>query len=349
MPTKTPPTPLQQIQFLRSLQRLLEETRTTSTYKFALLLALADLSVEYGDDSGAPLPLTTTQVASKFLVYYWQQMVPFETASGKICLRQNPDRPPRVLTEIGKARAESGASLAAAIRNRRLLSRIEQTVRGMPLTRLQRIGKSTFDFLYADMGPTRELELRAGVAFCFRRFHNLIQDLIRGAWLRFVRDLNSKELGTKVDLGEFLFGSRRTDVAAARSALVEAEGRSCFFCGRDLAAESEQVDHFIPWSRYPRDFGHNLVLSDAGCNMAKGNRLPSVSHLDRWVERNRLLAQRLEGAFARHGVLHDLAVTVRIADWAYSETEAAEGLSWERSNVMIPLDPGWKHVLRENL
>ena len=345
--TNTPPTASEQVKFLRSLQRLLDETRTTSTYKFALLLALADLSVEYGDDSGAPLPLTTTQVASKFLAYYWQHVVPFETASGKICLRQNPDRPPRVLTEIGKAREEFGASLTSALGNRRLLARIEQTVRGMPLTRLQKIGRFTFDFLYADTGPTRELELRPGVAFCFRRFHNLIQDLIRGAWLRFVRDLNAKELGTKVDLGELLFGSRRADLAAARSALVEAEGRICFFCGRDLVAETEQLDHFIPWSRYPRDLGHNLVLSDIGCNRAKGSRLPAVRHLYKWVKRNRLLARPLEDAFVRHGVLHDLAVTLRITHWAYSETAAAEGLSWDRSNAMIPLAPEWTQLLHE--
>ena len=45
----------EQIRFLVNLQRLLDEGLFVASYKFALLLALADLSVEYGDDTGAPL------------------------------------------------------------------------------------------------------------------------------------------------------------------------------------------------------------------------------------------------------------------------------------------------------
>lgn len=50
-----PPTAEAQIQFVVNVQRLLDEGLFTASYKFALLLALADLSVEHGDESGAPL------------------------------------------------------------------------------------------------------------------------------------------------------------------------------------------------------------------------------------------------------------------------------------------------------
>jgi hypothetical protein len=43
-----PPTPDEQIQFLVKLQRLLDEGLFVASYKFALLLALADLSIEAG-------------------------------------------------------------------------------------------------------------------------------------------------------------------------------------------------------------------------------------------------------------------------------------------------------------
>ena len=50
---KTPP-PEQQIAFLTNLQRLLSEGSFVATYKYALLMALADIAVERGaeDDSG---------------------------------------------------------------------------------------------------------------------------------------------------------------------------------------------------------------------------------------------------------------------------------------------------------
>lgn len=40
------PTPEDQVEFLQNLQRLLSEGLFTATYKYALLLALADIAVE---------------------------------------------------------------------------------------------------------------------------------------------------------------------------------------------------------------------------------------------------------------------------------------------------------------
>ena len=45
-----PPTSDEQIRFLANVQRLLDEGSFVASYKFALLVALADLSVERGDD-----------------------------------------------------------------------------------------------------------------------------------------------------------------------------------------------------------------------------------------------------------------------------------------------------------
>lgn len=59
-----PPTSDEQIQFLVKLQRLLDEGLFVASYKFALLLALADLSIEAGDDYGGALTITTDQIAA---------------------------------------------------------------------------------------------------------------------------------------------------------------------------------------------------------------------------------------------------------------------------------------------
>ena len=47
-----PPSPEAQLAFLSKLQRLFAEGDFTATYKFALLIALADLAVERGRDDG---------------------------------------------------------------------------------------------------------------------------------------------------------------------------------------------------------------------------------------------------------------------------------------------------------
>ena len=51
------PSPDVQLVFLSKLQRLFAEGDFTATYKFALLISLADLAVELGDDSGEALEL----------------------------------------------------------------------------------------------------------------------------------------------------------------------------------------------------------------------------------------------------------------------------------------------------
>jgi hypothetical protein len=74
------PTADEQIHFIDQLQRLLNEGSFTATLKFALLMALADLAVERGDDSGNSLALTTRDLAPKFIEYYWRQTRPYHSS-----------------------------------------------------------------------------------------------------------------------------------------------------------------------------------------------------------------------------------------------------------------------------
>jgi hypothetical protein len=62
-----PPSADQQLAFLAKLQRLFAEGDFAATYKFALLIALADLAVEIGADDGAELILTNRQIAERFI------------------------------------------------------------------------------------------------------------------------------------------------------------------------------------------------------------------------------------------------------------------------------------------
>src|SRR5688500_8430750 len=72
-----PPSASEQLAFLRRIQRLLSEGTFTASYKFALLLALADLAVEKGDSSGLALPLSRVDLAQRFIRTYWRQVLPY--------------------------------------------------------------------------------------------------------------------------------------------------------------------------------------------------------------------------------------------------------------------------------
>ena len=46
-----------------------------------------------------------------------------------------------------------------------------------------------------------------------------------------------------------------------------------------------QVDHFVPWSRYPDDSLDNLVVADVACNGFKSSSLAAADHVARWARR----------------------------------------------------------------
>lgn len=107
------PTTDEQIAFLVKLQRLLAEGVFVASYKFALLLALADLSVEKGDDTGAILDFSVEMIAEKFIKYYWRQAVPYPLSAQTRFLQQNTGKQAAILNILRAARGKYGESLPA--------------------------------------------------------------------------------------------------------------------------------------------------------------------------------------------------------------------------------------------
>lgn len=63
--------------FTGKLLELLQYGGFTSTYKYAVLLGLLDLCVEFNTRGDAPTVVTTNQLAHKVIEIYWPQTWPF--------------------------------------------------------------------------------------------------------------------------------------------------------------------------------------------------------------------------------------------------------------------------------
>lgn len=345
------PTPEDQIRFLRNIQRLLSEGQFVASYKFALLLAIADLAVTKGDGSGAPLDLQTSELAQKFVEHYWQQCRPFEIggqSTGSI-LRQNTGKQAAVINKIAKVQQASLGSLFRfrqqdASGYRALLQEVDEVIREMPLWKLQTVGAERLEFLYANLDRGTQITLQPGVAYCLRAFQELLRDLVQGAWVRFVRKVNTVQLGSITDLSTFLFDRDRNNLEVYRPILRDIQRGTCFYCDQPLKAGGE-VDHFVPWARYPTDLGHNFVLAHAGCNNSKSDYLAAEDHLGAWQERNRVHCEELGARFMAAEVISDLPASVRIARWAYEQTEQAGGQVWVRKDLLRHLGPEWRALL----
>ena len=345
------PTAEEQIQFLKNLQRLLNEGQFVATYKYALLLALADLSVEEGDDSGDAWEIDTRLIAGKFVRYYWRQCVPYireGTGSGEV-LKQNTGRTAAIIRSVSEVRRTQN-SIALAARDQtgwsHLVRDVNQVVRTMPLWKLQTVGGTQLDFLYENRQQGRTIELRSGVAYCLRQFYSLVTELVRHHWMLYIRRNNAGALGTTTDLSEFLFGGERGSLATVQPVLNKLQKARCFYCSRPLRGDAAHVGHFIAWSRYPIDLGHNFVLAHHGCNSAKADHLAAVEYLSKWSERNQEFGTQLSAEFDRVSVIHDLSVSTRVTHWAYEQADAVGGLTWTKGKELVPLESGWQQALK---
>jgi hypothetical protein len=119
---------------------------------------------------------------------------------------------------------------------------------------------------------------------------------------------------------------------------------TCLYCGKSLSNQT-QVDHFIPWSRYPADLGHNFVLAHDHCNNAKSDYLAAEQHLAAWAERNSVHRVALESHLQAAALPGDLSATIRIARWVYQQTENSAGQVWVAKSVLQRLGPTWSQWL----
>ncbi len=350
MNARKPPTANAQLSFLRSLQRIFEEGMFSSSYKFALLHAIADLCLVKGDDNGAELELTTSEIAEQFVRLYWPQVVPLAAGGKRGILSQNKGQQARIVREIAEQRAHYNGSLAKLERNstdwENVRENVEKTVKKQPLWKLQKVGEAPLNFLYDKVDDGDAIRLKSGIAYCFRAFYPMIVDMIEVAWSRFVQGRNSRLLGQVVDLRSFLFGSQRNSLAKYGPLLSEVQRGRCFYCNDNIKSGG-QVDHFIPWRRYALDLGHNFVLAHKRCNSSKSDRLAAEEHLKRWTKRNRSHRDELEIGFNEHNVLHDLPATYQIARWAYGHVHRARGQVWVQDKELRTISDDWRKILNE--
>jgi 5-methylcytosine-specific restriction endonuclease McrA len=303
--------------------------------------------VELGDDSGDALPIKLDRVAEKFVEYYWRQVRPYR---GEI-LHQNAGRQAGILRRLIGAQNRYGSQLSE-LRSQRTayestVRGVAQVVRQMPLWKLQTVAGSTLPFLYDAPEVDRAIVLKPGIAYCFRAFHGFIRRLLRAEWLGYVRGhrANLPIIGETNDLDAFLFETERESLEYVRPMLKDLQRGQCFYCHSQIHGSGD-VDHFIPWGRYPVDLGHNFVLAHSNCNGAKSDHLAGLGHLENWVARNDNYRHELEKGFGDRRVAFDEVTSMRVVRWAYATIERTGGQLWVSADLFEPLDPRWHALLQ---
>ena len=328
------PTPQEQLKFLKQIQQILQSGTFTSTYKFALLMSLVRLAIEQGEDTGSDLTLDYLDIAEKFIDLYWKQSLPFQfNEYDPFVLQQSTGQQAAIINHIRLAQSQF-KTLAAVRRDSvfwlKLKKSVAITVKQMPVVYLQNINGQTFEFLYCLADSKQNLVLLPKVMYCLRQFSEIIEELCLMFFIDYIRGnrKNLLVLDGLPDLNEFMFAPSRNQLGQVANVLIDLQQCQCFYCGKSLKNKKYAVDHFIPWSLYPADTGHNFVLADDVCNSQKSNYLASEDFLEQWMIRNQLHNQTIQNEISQLGFLTDIERSHRVAGWAYEQAKENGYLMW---------------------
>ncbi len=298
------------IAFATRLLELVQRGETTSSYKYALLCALIELSCEArGRGVSGSACVTTRELAERMLALYWQHATAWDERGA---LDQIGGRRRSIVHAIAGLRALDERRTTTPLRAkgafegeyRQLLDDVEYTLIRFPLRLLQRLDGEQVELLYSGWsrewsesvvrryqrqfaeGPvTRDFDNRVillpDVHLWLAELAPLFLPLIRREWAALVARRNRLP---DAHLHAFLFAPSREQLAELRPALAAMQAQRCFYCREPLQGHGE-VDHFLAWSRCSTSSVENLVVAHAACNNDKSDALVVTRHLEHWFER----------------------------------------------------------------
>ena len=324
-----------QIDFISYMQRLLQEGDFSSTYKFAFLHALADICIEKDVTLGDKLAISFDEIVEKLIVLYWQHAKPFfiegEQLKGGILL-QNSGKQAKIIADIIELQDNGVSNLTQAKSSRfwpQIYRNTMRTLKEGPLWRLQILSKQEDCYLFPHIKNRNYIELNPGIADCFRQFHDLVVQFARHGWIEKVSKIqeNQSVIGRAGELSDFLFGTSRNSLKLASDLLKDIQNGNCFYCRKPLKGNAE-VDHFIPFSKYNNDLGHNFVLVHRACNNNKRDYLAAPKHRDNWHEQNLVLNEtNITNELSAYFVC-DSKRAAHVANWAYDIAEKNGSKFW---------------------
>lgn len=321
-----------QVAFIRYIQRLMVEGDFVATYKFALLHALADICIEQPIENGHSISID--EITEKFIELYWQYSLPFKQAETEaFVFLQNTGKQAAIISnlfDIRQTGIQSAHQLKKSSHWYSLVSKSKRTIKEGPLWRLQILSGSVETFLYKHDKQSKNLILNDGVAACFRQYYELIISILRSHWLEKIRSMpaNQTVIGSDGDLSDFLFGEKRNALSKVKPVFQDIQKGQCFYCDKPLKQNKSEVDHFIPWAKYPSDLAHNFVLACHPCNNNKRDHLAAKPHYEKWhvqniIEYSNQIDQELSQYFTSNQTRSEA-----VANWAYDTTCRNDGKFW---------------------
>jgi|TARA_Y100000294_G_C8555857_1_gene337165 5-methylcytosine-specific restriction endonuclease McrA len=270
--------------YIWTVNAILDRGSFTTTYKFALLRALADWgkSTPRGNNT-----ITLVELAEKFIQYYWNLSMKFKIKENnyvmkeikKVCERCNQSQG-AILDNFKTEFTEEYNNLVNRVRGNAFKDVIRRLHKGVPIEECAKL------FEYDDLGEEAlgdELTIPLQARQFLISHYSVVKNLALGSWVKFTeKTTNSPRLYQKIS-GEV----KRESLDKYDTFFSDDRNQTnCFYCNRELIANQQARDHVIPWSFILEDKAWNLVLCCQRCNSQKGDKIPSNNHIESLFQKN---------------------------------------------------------------
>ena len=262
-----------------------------TSYKPALLKALVRL-VRRG--IGPDIRLQT--IGHEFVTMYWMQTVVFRLRQDYTLSKESEVvRSIREAAELAGSRDLSKLSSTARTRLDRKMAQILR-VNVLDLFHKNKPASMGSLFYWARGEDSLHLSLAANAFIAQNAL--ALESIANLWWARFLERRNG--LAPLVIEKVERDGVKRERLTAFVQILQQIDGNRCFYCGCDLTVNIiTHVDHVIPWSFLLSNPSWDLVLACGACNLAKSDRLPTESFIEKLAQTNAKRRQaELPRAFA---------------------------------------------------
>lgn len=284
-------------------KKIIRECNYDNTYKMAWAKALVELSGEI-EMTEEKVVISLTQIAEKYLKYYWNQTIFFDLIQGS-----NPNKPPVVVSCVKKfiEYYYSKAGNKKPIRYERLTEAIDSysmneaycgtidnivdAIKQDVSWRFLNVQGSDIKVYDYNKGDS-ELKIEASLLHIFHENEQDLYDLINYRWGMILETFNnSPRISKKVKIIDEQEIQRNSLSKYKQYLDLENSDHVCFICGETIPDDEVSIDHVIPWGYMYSDDIWNLVYVHKRCNSQKGIIIPGRSEIVRLKERNdRLLS-----------------------------------------------------------
>lgn len=266
----------------------------SNTYKFALAKFLLDYSKNKEVDSRNEYTVNYSEIAEKFLEYYW-----FQECKYKFKQDFNKNKMPIVIRIIQKYCGVEyiSDSYETYFKTRQdikvnLIEEIEKKCFKDVVPRFQPREKNLFyqHFSQAKVGhdyspPTQKsILLKKEAVIFFKEEYESLSKILVLEWAKFLEKTNfTPRLISKIEL---MRDPKRSSLTKFRKVLLGMVNQ-CFYCGVSFDKSDVHIDHFIPWSYIYEDEIWNLVPACSKCNLFKSDALPPRECIEKIIVRNK--------------------------------------------------------------